>query len=183
MCAIQRARKTDAMAGDEKVPFDLASYERRVHENAQRGTCFICAIVDGEDDEHLVVWRDDVCIAFLAKFPTLRGCCLLAPLDHRTGVVDDFAEDEYAQLQRRVHRLGRAVAQAVPTERLYVLSLGSRDGNAHVHWHVAPLPPGVPYREQQYAALMHENGYLDLSRQEQSSLASRITGLLDVEPA
>ncbi len=45
------------------------------------------------------------------------------------------------------------VPHAVSTERLYGLSLGSHGGNAHVHWHVAPLPPGVPYREQQYAAL------------------------------
>ena len=44
----------------------------------------------------------------------------------------------------------------VPTERLYLLALGSRQGNAHVHWHVAPLPPGVPYEKQQYAALMHD---------------------------
>ena len=43
------------------------------------------------------------------------------------------------------------------------MSLGSHQGNAHVHWHVAPLPPGVPYEEQQFAALMHEvNGYLDI---------------------
>jgi hypothetical protein len=67
----------------------------------------------------------------------------------------------------------------VPTERLYVLSLGSHDGNAHVHWHVAPLPPGVPYREQQYAALMHENGYLDISGAELSTIAQRIAGIMN----
>lgn len=77
-----------------------------------------------------------------------------------------------------MHRLGLAVSRAVPTERLYVLSLGSNDGNAHVHWHVAPLPPGVPYREQQYAALMHEHGCLDLAPDEQQALARRITRLL-----
>ena len=26
--------------------------------------------------------------------------------------------------------------------------------NAHVHWHVAPLPPGVPYEQQQFRAVM-----------------------------
>ena len=52
-----------------------------------------------------------------------------------------------------MHRIGRAISECTPTERLYVLSLGSRQGNSHVHWHVAPLPPGVPYAQQQYAAL------------------------------
>ena len=126
-----------------------------------------------------MLYRDDVCIAFLAKFPTLVGYTLVAPLEHRTDVVGAFTEDEYADLQRRVHRIGRALSQAVPTERLYILSLGSHQGNAHVHWHVAPLPPGVPYREQQYAALMHENGYLDLSDADLSSLAERITERID----
>ena len=38
-----------------------------------------------------------------------------------------------------------AVSEVVPTGRVYSLSLGSRQGNAHLHWHVAPLPAGVPY--------------------------------------
>jgi diadenosine tetraphosphate (Ap4A) HIT family hydrolase len=162
------------MTKDRKVPFDLAAYEQHVRANAARGDCFVCGIVAGERDDHLVVFRDDVCIAFLAKWPTLRGYCLLAPLEHRTGVVDDFTEDEYVELQRRVHRLGHAVSRSVPTERLYVLSLGSHQGNAHVHWHVAPLPPGIAYHEQQFAALMHENGYFDVALDEQAALASRI---------
>ena len=118
---------------------------------------------------------------FFAKDPTLFGCSLLAPLEHRTGVVADFTEEEYLKLQRRVHRLGRAVSQAVPTERLYLLALGSQQGTAHVHWHVAPLPPDVPYRQQQYAALMHENGYLDIPANDQAALASRIATIMNTQ--
>jgi histidine triad (HIT) family protein/ATP adenylyltransferase len=168
-----------------RVPLDLAAYERRLRDDAAAGTCFICSIVAGTRDDHLVLYRDDVCIAFLAKFPTLAGYTLVAPLEHRTDVVGAFTEDEYADLQRRVHRVARALSRTVPTERLYILSLGSHQGNAHVHWHLGPLPPGVPYREQQYAALMHENGYLDLSDAELSALAVRITAAIgnDEEPA
>jgi hypothetical protein len=32
------------------------------------------------------------------------------------------------------------LAAVVPTERMYCLSLGSQECNAHVHWHIAPLP-------------------------------------------
>jgi len=166
------------MVGLRRVPFDVGEYERRVREDSAAGTCFICSIVGGTRDDHLVVYRDDVCIAFLAKFATLVGYTLVAPLEHRTSVVDDFTEDEYAQLQRAVHRVGRAVSRAVPTERLYVLSLGSHQGNAHVHWHVAPLPPNVPYREQQYAALMAENGVVDISDAELADVARLITASL-----
>lgn len=158
-----------------KVPFDLDAYERRVRTDAADGRCFICSIVTRERDDHVEVYRDDLCIAFLARFPTLVGYTLLAPLEHRADVVGSFTEAEYVELHRRVHRLGRAISAAVPTERLYVLSLGSHQGNAHVHWHLAPLPPGVPYREQQYAALMHERGHLDIPGDELAAIARRIS--------
>jgi diadenosine tetraphosphate (Ap4A) HIT family hydrolase len=164
-------RQTRAVSDYPKVPFDAQWYERRV----RGGPCFICAIVDGSHDDHLVVFRDDICIAFLAKWPTLVGYTLLAPLEHRTDVVADFTEDQYEALQRRIHRLGRAVSAAVPTERLYVLSLGSHQGNAHVHWHLAPLPGGVPYERQQLAALIHESGgYLDIPDNDLAHLAAQI---------
>ena len=161
-----------------RIPFDLASYERRVRESSRQGTCFICSIVAGDLDDHLIISRDDVSVSFLAKSPTLFGYALLAPLEHRTDVVGDFSEDEYVQLQRRVHKLGCAISRAVPTERVYVLALGSNQGNAHVHWHVAPLPPGVPYEQQQYAALMHERGYLDIPDADQAALARSIADIM-----
>jgi diadenosine tetraphosphate (Ap4A) HIT family hydrolase len=163
------------MADYPKIPLDLREYERQTRAAAEEGTCFICSIVAGDRDDHVVVFRDDVCVAFLAKWPTLLGYTLVAPLAHRTDVVGAFTIDEYLELQRRVHRIGRAVSEAVPTERLYVQSLGSHQGNSHVHWHLAPLPAGVPYREQQYVALMHENGYLDVPDDDLVALAQRIS--------
>ena len=53
------------------------------------------------------------------------------------------------------------------------MSLGSQSGNRHVHWHLAPLPPGVPYK-QQVAALTWERGVLDLPERELAALAKRI---------
>jgi diadenosine tetraphosphate (Ap4A) HIT family hydrolase len=166
--------QTQPVPSYPKIPWDSAGYERRTRADSSAGRCFICSIVAGERADHLVVFRDDVCIAFLAKWPTLVGYTLVAPLDHRTDAVAGFTEPEYVELQRRVHRVGRAVSTAVPTERLYLLTLGSRQGNAHVHWHVAPLPPGVPYQEQQYAALRHENGYLDIPETDVADVARRI---------
>jgi diadenosine tetraphosphate (Ap4A) HIT family hydrolase len=162
----------------KRIRLDIGEYERRVRSDSESGRCFICEIVAGDRDDHAVVFRDGLCIAFLAKWPTLVGYTLVAPLEHRTDAVGSFTEDEYTELQRRIHRVGLAVSASVPTERLYVLSLGSHQGNAHVHWHLAPLPPGVAYREQQYAALMHDNGYLDVPDADQAELGRRIHGHL-----
>jgi diadenosine tetraphosphate (Ap4A) HIT family hydrolase len=66
---------------------------------------------------------------------------------HREQVTGEFGIEEYLALQHLVYRVGEAVRQELPTERLYIMSLGSQSGNRHVHWHVAPLPPGVAYQE------------------------------------
>ena len=78
-----------------------------------------------------------------------------------------------------IYRTSEAIRRVVPTERLYVLSLGSQQGNRHVHWHLAPLPPGVPYDQQQIAALMVEAGILDIPPAEMAALAQRIRKEMD----
>jgi histidine triad (HIT) family protein len=62
-------------------------------------------------------------------------------------------------------------------ERIYVLSLGSRQGNSHVHFHVVPLPKGVPYERQQYHAVMAEHGVLTIPDDEMAAMARRIGGI------
>ncbi len=117
-------------------------------------------------------------IAFLSIFQPLLGYTIVAPREHREQVTGDFTVDSL-ELQRLVFRVGEAVRRAVPTERLYVLSLGSQSGNRHVHWHLAPLPSGVPYEEQQVEALRLERGVLDLSEQELAALAASIRTQLE----
>ncbi len=88
--------------------------------------------------------------------------------------------EEYLDLQRVVYRVAEAVRAEVEAERMYVMTLGSNQGNAHVHWHVVPLPPGVPYEEQQFAALMLERaGALRIPEQEKAALAARIAERLE----
>ena len=62
---------------------------------------------------------------------------------------------------------------------MYILSLGSQQGNSHVHWHIAPLPPGVPYGEQQFVALRVKNGILEIPHADMAALAARIRGAMD----
>jgi diadenosine tetraphosphate (Ap4A) HIT family hydrolase len=136
--------------------------------------CFICELLAGSPEfRHHVVYEDGHSVAFLQRFQTLYGYVIVAPKEHREQVTGDFRLDEYLALQAVVYRVGEALRRAVPTERLYVLSLGSQDGNSHVHWHLAPLPPGLPFEEQQLAALDADEG-LDLGEEELQELAGRI---------
>ena len=136
--------------------------------------CFICELVAGNAEfTHHVVYEDDAAIAFLNKYPALFGYVLVAPKEHREQVTADFTSEEFLALQAVVYRVGEAVRRALPTDRLYILSLGSQQGNRHVHWHIAPLPPGVPFEQQQFAAL-DTNERLDLSDGELEELAERI---------
>jgi ATP adenylyltransferase len=143
------------------------------------GRCFICEMLGGNPEfRHHVVYEDDRAVAFLNRYPTLYGYVLVAPKEHREQVTGDYSRDEYLALQAVVHRVGQAVRRVVPTERLYILSLGSQDANRHVHWHIAPLPPGVPFDQQQLAAL-NSNLVLDLSNHEMADLAARVRRVID----
>ena len=50
----------------------------------------------------------------------------------------------------------------------------TQQGHAHLHWHVAPLPPGVPYEQQQLRALSADRGALDVDDDSQAALARAI---------
>lgn len=156
---------------DERRPFDLETYVEAV----KHGPCFICRLVAGDPRyEHHIVYEDEATIAFLNKYPPLRGYTLVCPKDHREQVTADFTPDEYLRLQAVVFRVGEAVRRATAAARVYVLSLGSNEGNSHVHWHVAPLPSGLPFEAQQVAALDTQHGVLQLTTAEMIDLAARI---------
>jgi diadenosine tetraphosphate (Ap4A) HIT family hydrolase len=158
-------------------PFDMEAYVERI----SGGPCFICEMLAGNPDyPHHIVYRDEQAVVFLNKFPILYGYVLVAPIEHREQVTGDFTMTEYLDLQKLIFRVTEAVRQVVPAERLYLLSLGSQQGNSHVHWHIAPLPPGVPFHEQQLEALLVTDTVLDLSNEEMSGLASRIRSVMDV---
>src|SRR5215207_11261169 len=123
----------------ERYQPDIDAYERRV----RTGRCFVCGIVSRDPDfpKHHVVYEDDAVIAFLNRYPTQYGYTLVAPKEHKEQVADDFTIEEYLGLQRIVHRVAEAVREEVEADRVYLLSLGSNEGNSHVHWHIVPCRP------------------------------------------
>ena len=159
----------------KRSSFDLDAYIHQI----QTGPCFICELIAGRLQGNHVICQDEVYIAFLNKYPVLHGYALVAPVAHKEQVTGDFTPDEYLALQRGVYRVAEAVRRGLAPERVYILSLGSQQGNRHVHWHIAPLPAGVPFKQQQLDALRAENGILEIPESEMAALAKRIRDSLD----
>jgi diadenosine tetraphosphate (Ap4A) HIT family hydrolase len=82
--------------------------------------------------------------------------------------------EEYVRLQRLVYRVTETVREEVGAERMYIFTFGSNEGNSHTHWHVVPLPPGVPYEDQQGAWSGWSKGVLKIPQEEMAYLAARI---------
>ncbi len=146
-----------------------------LHRSFRENPCFVCEVVTGtnERSQHFV-HEDERFVAFLDGYPKAYGYTLVAPKEHREHVTADFTVEEYLKLQSLVYRVAEAVRGEVGAERMYVYTFGSNQGNAHVHWHVVPLPPGVPYEEQQGAWATWRKGVLDVPQEEMASLARRI---------
>ena len=158
-----------------RTSFDLQSYMSR----STSGACFICQYLAGDPDyEHIEVARTDDAVVFLDRYPTLFGRVIVAPRAHLEGVTSDFSVESYLSLQRLVYHVAEAARNVLEPERIYILSLGSQAANAHVHWHVAPLPEGVPLEQQQFHALMHEHGTIQASHDEQLAYAQAIRSYL-----
>ena len=145
------------------------------HQRARTGPCFICEIIAGNPKfPAYIVYEDETAIAFLDKYPTLLGRTLVAPRQHREQVTGDFNIQEYLELQRRVYLVAEAIRQELDAERVYLLTFGSQQGNSHVHWHIAPLPHGVPYEKQQLYAASSRDGFWKMTNEEWDELVGRI---------
>ena len=155
---------------DDRKSFDLDAYIDHI----QNGPCFICEMVAGRLNGNHIIYQNDLYIAFLNKYPVLFGYALVAPVEHKEQVTGDFTLEEYLALQRGIYQVAEGVRRSVQAERVYILSLGSQQGNRHVHWHIAPLPYGVPFKQQQLEALRIENGILEITDSEMAELAQRI---------
>ena len=160
----------------DRKSFDLDAYIERI----QNSPCFICEMISGRLNGNHIIHQDNTCIIFLNKYPVLYGYVLVAPIEHREQVTGSFTVGEYLALQRMLYRTVEAVQKSVTAERIYILSLGSQQGNSHVHWHIVPLPYGVPFKEQQLEALRIENGILDIPDDEMENLARQIRQEIDL---
>jgi diadenosine tetraphosphate (Ap4A) HIT family hydrolase len=146
-----------------------------MHHGFRTEPCFICTMVQGEVRfPENIIYEDEGALVFLDGYPRAYGYTLVAPKEHREQVTGDFTMEEYIDLQQLVYQVTEAVRQEVGAERMYLYTFGSNEGNSHVHWHVVPLPPGVPYEEQQGNWTRWSKGVLEIPAEEMGALAERI---------
>lgn len=166
----------DVYAEPARAAFDNDAYLQEVTKG-----CSICRLLQDDPTlpDHHVIWQNDEAIAFLDRFPTVYGYTLVAPTAHREEVTGDFTLHQFLALQRVVHAVAEAVRLALKPERVYILSLGSQQANAHVHWHIVPCPPGIPLDQQQGFLLdRKETGVLQLSHEEGTALVAQLRARL-----
>ena len=146
-----------------------------MHHGFRTEPCFVCRMVNGNSrSPENIIHEDDKVLVFLDGYPRAYGYTLVAPKEHKEQVTGDFTMEEYLDLQRLVYQVTEAVREEVGAERMYVFTFGSNEGNSHVHWHVVPLPPGVPYEDQQGSWTSWSRGVLKIPQEEMASLAARI---------
>jgi diadenosine tetraphosphate (Ap4A) HIT family hydrolase len=151
-----------------------------IHHRFRAQPCFVCGMVQGDIRfPENIIYEDERALVFLDGYPRAYGYTLVAPKEHREQVTGDFSIEEYLDLQRLIYRVTEAVREEVGAERMYHYTFGSNQGNSHVHWHVVPLLPGVPYEEQQGVWASWSKGVLKVPQEEMASLAERIAERLE----
>jgi diadenosine tetraphosphate (Ap4A) HIT family hydrolase len=146
-----------------------------IHHSFRTQPCFVCRMVEGNIRfPENILYEDERALVFLDAYPRAYGYTLVAPKEHREQVTGDFTIEEYIDLQRLVYQVTEAVRLEVGAERMYIYTYGSNEGNSHVHWHVVPLPPGVPYEEQQGNWTRWSKGVLEIPPDEMATLAKLI---------
>ena len=124
------------------------------------------------------MYEDDEAIAFLQRFQTVLGYVLVAPKEHREDVVVDFSEEEYLADRPLSGVSGwRSAKRCRPSGSTSSASAASRAMRTCIGT-VVPLPPGVPFQQQQLAAIDTDLGF-DLSEDELEQLAARIRSRLE----
>ncbi|MFX1242554.1 MAG: HIT family protein [Promethearchaeota archaeon] len=152
---------------------------KKYNERAQTGPCFICEILKGNPKYPAhIVYQDEEIISFLDAYPRLYGWTLVAPKKHKEGVVLDFNQEDYLSIQSKIYTITKAIIDVLKPKRIYILSLGSHQGNSHVHWHIVPLPSGMPYDDQQNGVFKLD--ILKIPEEEQIKIASELNNKIQI---
>lgn len=105
--------------------------------------CFLCeaAACDEPGEENLVVWKDEVALCIMNRFPYNNGHLLVAPLSHE-GDIDNLSREERAALMEGLVRTKAVLSAVMRPEGFNIgLNLGRSAGAGiedHLHFHIVP---------------------------------------------
>jgi histidine triad (HIT) family protein len=100
--------------------------------------CAFCRIVQGENDDAIVVLDDERTLAFLDHRPLFPGHSLLIPRDH-IETLPDLPDELLDELFSNARLLARAMEEGLGAEGSFV-AINNRVSQSvpHLHVHVAP---------------------------------------------
>ena len=104
--------------------------------------CFLCRAGAAEDDrEALVLWRTELSVALLNRFPYNNGHLLVAPRAHKAEL-HDLAPDELSDQMELLKRCQKALREAIGPHGFNIgMNVGEVAGAGvpgHMHWHIVP---------------------------------------------
>lgn len=112
-------------------------------EGAQDDGCFLCHYRDTpeHDRKNHVLWRSELTLTMLNRFPYTNGHLLIAPLVH-CGEPEDLPEDVIMELAVRIRDAKRVLQRVVSAQGFNIgMNLGRCAGAGlpdHLHWHIVP---------------------------------------------
>ena len=109
---------------------------------AHKEDCIFCKIVSKQEPAD-IVYEDDLCLAFLDKFPQTRGHIQLIPKKHYRWI---YQVPEMGQLFVTAQRLIRAIIPALGADHVTLATLGREIEHAHI-WIVPQYKTEVALKE------------------------------------
>ena len=105
--------------------------------------CFLCRYREesGRDEENLVLWRGQRCLAVLNRFPYTGGHALIAPLEHVADLTD-LDDETMLEMMRLLRDTQQILSEAVHPQGFNIgMNLGRCAGAGlpeHLHLHIVP---------------------------------------------
>lgn len=105
--------------------------------------CFLCRYFSNpqDDAENLVLWRSDLTLACLNRFPYTNGHLLIAPGAHKSDLAE-LSDPEMLELMKMLGKSQRALKETINPQGFNVgINLGRCAGAGlpgHLHFHIVP---------------------------------------------
>lgn len=155
----------------KRIDFDYDEYHKRIRKNP----CLFCSLASGaqKNPSEYFVYEDDFAAVILDRYPTQLGYCLVFPKVHYE-LVQLLDEQVFLHLQSIVLLTVKAISFAIDVERIYTACLGSQLLTPHIHYHIAPIPHGLPLEKQQWNSMDKSRGVIEYSPKVFNELANKI---------
>lgn len=120
----------------------VASPKDKEKPSTSGSDCFICRGVSGTDDRtNLVVYRSELSIVLLNRFPYNNGHLLVCPKAHK-GRHEEQTSDELLDQQLTIQKMLALLGRRMQPDGFNIgLNLGRAAGAGvpgHLHWHLVP---------------------------------------------